>query len=206
MSLENEMPESGPAPGPSEAADSEITLKKSEYQNLLARLQELEALREKLLRSAADFENAKKRLAREKDEFLKFCQENLIREMLPVLDNFERALAHAGEPGAGQRTWVDGIRMVQKQIEGILKQHGLKRLETKGKKFDLHLHEVVAHAGGDGNDEVIVDEIQAGYLLHDRLLRAAKVRVGSAPAHAGDASKDPKVKNIKPADPSSLDH
>src|SRR6185436_9919948 len=88
----------------------EVTLSKQEHEDLLKRLAEAESLRERLLLSAADFENAKKRLSRERDDFVKFSQENLIKDLLPVLDNFERALAHAGEGGeTNLKSIVSGV-------------------------------------------------------------------------------------------------
>lgn len=160
-----------------------------EYEALKKKLQELEGLREKFLRAAADFENAKKRNERDKEEFIKFSQERIMRELLPVLDNLERAISHTeaasaaavseekGAPRPNLKSFVSGVQLVQKQLLDILKRHGLKRLETAGKKYDPHFHEVVAHVAGEGEEDHIIDELEPGYLLHDRLLRAAKVRV-----------------------------
>lgn len=159
-----------------------ISLPKDEYESLLQRIQDLEETKEKMLRSAAEFENAKKRLAKERDEFVRFSLENLIRELLPVLDNFERALSHIGEPKDPQTKGVLlGIQMVFKQLNDLLKNQGLIRLETQHKKFDPHFHEAIGHIFEDGEEDVIVEEIQPGYLLHDRLVRAAKVRVRAKP-------------------------
>ena len=161
----------------------EIVLPRAEYESLLARLNELEGMKEKLLRSAADFDNAKKRLLKEREEFIKFSQENLIRQLLPILDNFERALAHAGEvKDSSVKGIVSGIQMVYKQVSELLKNQGLKRLKVVGEKFDPHLHEAVGHAEQEGREDEIVEEIEAGYSLHDRLLRAAKVRVRVSPS------------------------
>ncbi len=172
-------------------ASEQVTLSRLEHEDLLKRLSELEQLKERLLMSAADFENAKKRLARERDEFVKFSQESLIRDMLPVLDNFERALSHAGE--ANEKSLqgiVSGVQMVQKQLLEILKNQGLKKVQTVGEKFDPHRHEAVSFAHEDGLEDVIVAEIESGYTLHDRLLRAAKVRVRVAKPVSSDEKQD----------------
>ena len=169
-------PEEKPAVPPCEAADS-ITLSRQEYDELLRRLKELEESRDRFLRGAADFENAKKRLARERDEFVKFSQENLLKDLLPVLDNFERALSHAGE---SKDPVIAGIQMVFKQMNEIFKSQGLVRVKTAGEKFNPAFHEVMGFVPGPGKEDEIVDEIQPGYFLHDRLLRAAKVRVYSS--------------------------
>src|SRR5687767_3437884 len=123
----------------------EITLSKKEYDELLGQISEAQALKNRLLSSAADFENAKKRLTRERDDFVKFSQENLIRSLLPVLDNFERALAHAGEDAKNMKGVITGIQMVYKQLMEILKAQGLKRIQSVGEKFDPHKHEAIAH-------------------------------------------------------------
>ena len=168
--------------------DENVSVPKAEYENTLARLKELEGIREKLLLSAADFENAKKRLAREREEFGKFSQENLIRHILPVLDNFERAIGHfkpEEENVKELKGIVTGIRMVYKQLSEILRNEGLVRIQSVGKPFDPHRHEAVSHVPESGPEDEIVEEVQAGYLLHDRLLRAAKVKVRVAPGKAG---------------------
>ena len=166
---------------PAHGKSEEVRLPRAEYEQLLNRLKELEGVREKLLLSAADFDNAKKRLARERDEFVRFSQENLIRHLLPVLDNFERALAHAGASPASEGL-VAGIQLVFKQLAEILKRQGLTRLVTVGQRLDPHRHEVVGHVPQEGPEDEIVEEVEAGYLLHDRLLRAAKVRVRVSPS------------------------
>lgn len=195
-----------------EANPGDIRLSRSEYDALKARLAELEGLREKLLLSAADFENAKKRLGREKEEFLKFGQENLIRAILPAIDNFERALAHAGstssedaeDPKAGSlKALIAGVQMVHKQLLEALKGQGLRRIESVNHPFDPHLHEAVGFLQEEGREDCVAEEVAAGYLLHDRLLRAAKVRVrispsrGSAPGETQTGSAGP-VSEEKP--------
>lgn len=158
--------------------DEMITIPKAEQDALLQRVQELEGMRENLLRAAADFENAKKRLVRERDDFVKFGQENLIRDLLPVMDNFERALAHMPEvKDPALKGIVSGVQMVLKQMQEILKNQGLKRLKTVGEIFDPHQHESVGFVHEPGKENEIITEVESGYLLHDRLLRAAKVRV-----------------------------
>ncbi len=171
--------------------EAKIEVPLREYEDLKQKVQELEGLREKLLRAAADFENAKKRNAREKEEFLRFSQERILKEILPVLDNFERALDHvttaAGDGGPEDpvrqnfKTLASGVQQVQKQLIDILKVHGLTRLSVLGQRFDPHRHEVVGQVAEEGPEDIIVDELEPGYMFHDRLLRAAKVRVRVPP-------------------------
>lgn len=166
-----------------------------EAEQLRAKLAELEGMRERLLLSAADFENAKRRLAKEREEFAKFSQENLLRDLIPVLDNFERAISHGAQVKleGPAKSVVMGIEMVLKQMNEILKGQGLKRLTTVGQLFDPHQHEAVAHIQGEGRDNEIIEETEPGYALHDRLLRAAKVKVrhtAMPAAEPGEAKAD----------------
>jgi molecular chaperone GrpE len=177
----------------------EVKISRKEYEGILARLKELEGMQEKFLRAAADFDNAKKRLVRERDEFMRFSQENLIRHLLPVLDNFERAIAHAREEkGSNLKGLVSGIEMVFKQLAEILKNQGLKRLKAVGSKFDPHFHEAVGFQEEEGTDDEVLAEVEPGYLLHDKLLRAAKVRVRKSPSAARkvSASQEEKQEEI----------
>jgi len=162
-----------------------------EYEALKKKVEELEGLRQKFLLAAADYENAKKRNSKEKEDFIKFSQERILKDLLPVLDNFDRAVGHANTANANAsgyedlrqnlNTVISGVERVQKQLADILTRHGLKRIETAGQMFNPHLHEVVAHVPEDGKEDQIVDELETGYTLHDRLLRAAKVRVRVSP-------------------------
>ena len=181
--------------------DAKIEIPLQEYEDLKKRVAELECLREKFLHAAADFENAKKRNARDKEEFLKFSQERILKENLPVLDNFERALDHVtaaaatgGPEEAMQqnfKTLVSGVQRVQKQLTDILKIHGLTRLGTVGQPYDPHRHEVVGHVAEEGPEDRIVDELEPGYMFHDRLLRAAKVRIRVPPQAPPSENKVP---------------
>ena len=182
------------------ARSGKIEILAQEYEDLKKKVQELEGLREKFLLAAADFENAKKRNAKERDDFIKFSQERILKETLPVLDNFERAITHANTASANSSAYEDlrqnlktviaGVERVQKQLFDILKMHGLKKIETAGQNFDPHFHEAVAHVSEEGKEDQIVDELESGYMLHDRLLRAAKVRVRVSPQEKSSTSSE----------------
>lgn len=170
-------------PGRVEKKEKTVVLTKEAYEKLLAQAEELESVREKWLRSAADYDNARKRLAKEREEFIKFSQERLLRELLPLLDNFERALAHAeakGRGGADVSALLAGIQLIWKQLSNLLEGQGLRRMKVEGLPFDPHLHEAVDEVEEEGAEEV-VKEIVPGYLLHERLLRPAKVRIRIRP-------------------------
>jgi len=189
----NPMPDEvkeGPLPSASPQG-GKIEVAVQEYEDLKKKVEELEGLRQKFLLAAADYENAKKRNARDKEDFIKFSQERILKDLLPVLDNFERAVGHANTASANAssyealrqnlKTVIAGVERVQKQLADILKMHGLKKIETVGQTFNPHFHEVVAHVSEEGKEDQIVDELEPGFMLQDRLLRAAKVRVRVSP-------------------------
>jgi molecular chaperone GrpE len=186
--------EDGEKPVPASSSPQggdKIEVPAQEYEDLKKKVAELEGLREKFLLAAADYENAKKRNAREKEDFIKFSQERILRDLLPALDNFERAVGHANTASAkasgyedlrqNLKTVISGVERVHKQLIDILKIYGLKRIETADQMFNPHFHEVVAHVPEEGKEDQIVDELEPGFMLHDRLLRAAKVRVRVSP-------------------------
>lgn len=161
---------------------------------LAAKAQEAEHLQDRLVRLQAEFENYKKRMAREKAEFLKFATEGLLLEFLPILDNLERAIASARAEAANREAVVAGIDMIARLFRATLEKAGVKPMEAVGKPFDPSLYQAVAQVESpDGQDNVVVEEIQKGYFLEGRVLRAAMVKVSrtSAPkAERGLADED----------------
>jgi molecular chaperone GrpE len=147
---------------------------------LAAKTQEAERLQDRLLRLQAEFENYKKRMAREKSEFLKFAHEGLIVEFLPVLDNLERAVSAArGE--AGPTPLVEGLEMIGRLFRSVLEKAGVKPMETKGQAFDPAFHQAVAQVEtSSGESNLVVEEIQKGYLIEGRVLRPAMVKISRA--------------------------
>ena len=148
---------------------------------LAAKAQEVERLQDRLVRLQAEFENYKKRMAREKAEFLKFATEGLLLEFLPVLDNLERAIASARTETAGREAVVEGIDMIARLFRATLEKAGVKPMDAVGKPFDPSLHQAVMQVESPGGpDQVVLEEIQKGYLLEGRVLRAAMVKVSRA--------------------------
>jgi len=143
-------------------------------------------VKERLLWVAADFDNYKKRIAKEREELHKFSQAGLLKEVLPVLDNLERALAalegHEQEATPAFAALKQGVDMVLKQFHSVLAKHGVTRIEAKGQPFDPRVHEVMMQVeSADHPDETVLDELQGGYMIHDRVLRPARVRVTKKP-------------------------
>ncbi|OGW86929.1 MAG: nucleotide exchange factor GrpE [Omnitrophica bacterium RIFCSPHIGHO2_02_FULL_46_11] len=157
-----------------------VQISRSEYEELLKKAEEFAQLQDRLLRSAADFDNAKKRLTKEREEFLKFAIENLIYDLLPVLDHLELALAHLDAKDEKIKSIRDGFLLIQRQLLAILAGHGVKRVEAFGKHFDPHVHEAVSHIITHEQPEgTIVEEILPGYELNGKLLRPAKVKIST---------------------------
>jgi molecular chaperone GrpE len=136
---------------------------------------------DRLLRTAADFENYKKRAAREKEDWTKFANEDLIRAILPFIDNLERAVNHA-QKIADTGGLVEGVQLTLQQLLQALNKFGLSSFESVGKPFDPAMHEAMLVVETDKHEpNQVVEEFQKGYLLNDRLLRPATVSVSKSP-------------------------
>lgn len=130
---------------------------------------------ERFLRERAELENFKRRMQREKADALRFATEPLIRELLPVVDNLERAVEHATADG---QSLLDGVRLVLKSLVDVLDRHGVKRIDAVGESFDPSRHEAMAQVESTEHEpNQVVEQHHRGYVLHDRLLRPALVTV-----------------------------
>ena len=157
-----------------EALQVELQAKDKELE---ARTKELEDLRAQLLRLQADFENFKKRTLKEQAEFQESANRDLLRELLEVYDDFERALKHA-PPAVPDPVFRDGVEMIGKRFESFLKSYGVVPMESVGKIFDPTQHEAVAHEATDAVPEsTVLEELRKGYLMNGRVLRHAVVKV-----------------------------
>jgi molecular chaperone GrpE len=148
---------------------------------LEAKTREAEEHRDRYLRAAAEFDNARKRAAREREEYTRYVNESLLRELLPVLDNFDRALQAArGEPAAAAVT--AGVELTQREFLRVLEKFGVTPFPSVGQPFDPERHEAIARVPAQGRPEgTVVDETARGYLLNGRVLRPAMVTVASSP-------------------------
>ena len=156
---------------------------------LEAARQEVRQHQERWLRERADLENLKKRSARERAETISYANERLLRDLLPVVDNLERAVEHARGGGNGAPL-VEGVGLVLKSLLEVLERHGVTRVAAKGTTFDPAQHEAMAQVEtAEHAPNAVVEEHQRGYRLNDRLLRPALVTVAKAPA-APNLAKD----------------
>jgi molecular chaperone GrpE len=195
------------------ASQSEAAAPEATREELLQKVEQLRALlddstsraqqtqerlkdtHDRLLRTAAEFDNFKKRTLKEKDDARRFAIESLLKDFLPVADNLERALEHAEEHDPKQV--VDGVRLVQKMLEAALAKHGVVGFSARGQPFDPNLHEALMQQESDAPPGTVISEMARGYKLHDRLVRPAAVVV--ARPKAGGAAAQPAA----PAPPDS---
>ncbi|MBA4367409.1 MAG: nucleotide exchange factor GrpE [Desulfobacterium sp.] len=136
---------------------------------------------DRFLRQTAEFENYKKRTAREMSDFRKYANETIIRELLPVVDNLERAIESSGGDEKSDSCVVEGVEMTLKSILKVFDQFQVKQLESMGKPFDPVFHQAVMREESEAYPEnTVIRELQKGYLLHERMIRPAMVVVSTA--------------------------
>jgi molecular chaperone GrpE len=173
------------------AADKERTTQEEarepEEQSLEDRLQALTAERDEYLddlrRVAAEFENYRKRTAREQDEMTHRANERLVKSLLPVVDDLERALVAAHEHEEAKLE--EGVRLVHRALADLLVKEGLTEIDTNG-RFDPHVHEALLAQPSEAEEGSVIQVLQKGYRLGDRVLRPARVVVAAAPAVKSD--------------------
>jgi molecular chaperone GrpE len=134
-------------------------------------------------RAAADFDNYKKRAHREREEYVALANERLVKDLLPILDDLERALAAVGEHE--EATVEDGVRLVYRSLASLLERNGVKEIETSG-KFDPHVHEALLSQPSEAEEGSVIDVVQKGYVIGDRVVRPARVVIAAAPANGSD--------------------
>jgi molecular chaperone GrpE len=144
---------------------------------LVKKDKEIKQLQDRVLRMAAEMENMRKRLERERSDGISFANECLIRDLLPVIDNLERAVQH-GEKETNCQSLLEGVRMTLKNMGDVLGKFGCTSFESLGKPFDPKYHEAVMQQESTGHPEkTVIQELQKGFTLHDRLIRPSMVVV-----------------------------
>jgi molecular chaperone GrpE len=192
----NPIPETAaPAPAAAELPVETHTLTAEELEDLKQRASKADENWDRLLRQTADFENFKKRAARERQDAVKYAHEALLTKLLPVLDNFEMALAAAqNAPAEGVKSLQAGVTMIQQQLRATLTDAGLEEIEALGKPFDPHVHEAVSQLeSADVPEGQVLQQLRRGYKLRDRLLRPASVIVAKAPPPDAPAAFRPVI-------------
>jgi molecular chaperone GrpE len=160
---------------PVETVESRLEAVTAERDRLLVEKAESD---DRLLRARAEFDNARRRFERDRSEYLQFAAMDLVREILPALDDLERALKHE----TADREYAKGVELIQQRLSEILRKMGLEAVETAGKLFDPNQHQAVQRVETeDAEDQAILDEFQKGYNFKGKLLRPAMVRVAVRP-------------------------
>ncbi len=167
--------------------------------------QELRETQDLLRRKHAEFENYRKRIEREQKEFISYATSELVLEILPVLDNLERALGSAQPDESGSEKQIrDGVTIIYRQFGDVLQKTGLREVVALGEDFDPHIHEAVARVETtDHREGEIMDVLQKGYFLKERLLRPAMVRVGHNPSFNEGDSDTESPAEVRASDESS---
>ena len=146
------------------------------------RLAALEAERDEAVdrwkRTAADFDNFRKRALRERQELITLANERLVKDLLPILDDLERALDAVGEHQ--EATVEDGVRLVHRSLASLLERNGVKQIDTEG-KFDPHVHEALLSQPSEAEEGSVIDVVQKGYRIGERVVRPARVVIAAAP-------------------------
>jgi molecular chaperone GrpE len=160
---------------PVETQESQLLTLGAERDQLLA---EKADLQDRLLRQRAEFDNYRRRADRERSEYLQYAAGDMIQTILPVLDDFERALQHA----TADQDYAKGVELIYQRMAEILKKMGLERIETEGRKFDPNVHQAVQRVEAEeAEDQSILEELQKGYYFRGKLLRPAMVKVAVKP-------------------------
>jgi molecular chaperone GrpE len=188
-----------PDPAPAEEGDAGVkaepeaidSISVEELEDWKARAAKADENWDKFLRTAAELENYRKRVAREKEELARYTSERVVTALLPVLDNLERAIDAAQRHGADNASLLDGITQVYNQFRRSLNEFGLQDVTANaGHPFDPNLHEAVSHIGSVEHPEGhVVEQLQRGYKLAERLLRPARVVVSKGPTAEADSDQ-----------------
>jgi len=180
---EQELETAESAEQPEAAAEPEISVE----DQLRA---ENKAFQEQYLRTLADMENLRKRTQREKEDLSKFANESILREILPVIDNLERAVEHA-QQAENSNGLLEGVQMTLIQFNQVLERFGVEAIEAMGQPFDSAVHQAMGQLeSADHPSNTVIQQMQKGYLLNKRLLRPAMVMVSKAPAAPAPAEND----------------
>ena len=168
----------------SDAAGSQENLQDDDPRNAPPE-SDLKAALDRYLRLAAEFENYKKRAQKDQDEYRKYSNERLLKELLPVLDNLQRAIQH-GQASGNQDGVLQGVELTLKKYQDILSRFGVTPIPSVGLPFDPAVHQAVAKVESKGHKpNTVVEEYEKGYFLHDRVLRPAMVTVADSPGDNG---------------------
>ena len=157
--------------------DEMVTIPKKEYEALKAKHDERDSYYDKYVRAHAEFENAKRRMEKDKVDFLRYANESFVVDLLPIIDSLDISEKHIKE-AKDFKAVQEGVDMIQQQIQRFMKDLGVEKIKSVGEKFDPHVHEAVeTEESNDKEDGLVVDELKPGYRLNGKLLRPAMVKI-----------------------------
>jgi molecular chaperone GrpE len=160
-----------------EDAPEEVIILREELESLRKKAAERDELHNKWLSVHAEYENTRRRMEKEKGEFLKYACEDIVARLFPIVDNFDMALASM-DKAKDKAQVMDGIKLVQKEFHKVLEDNGVTKIKTEGAIFDPHVHDAVMMVENPELAEgTVVEELRPGYLLREKLLRPAQVTV-----------------------------
>ncbi|MBM4175982.1 MAG: nucleotide exchange factor GrpE [Ignavibacteria bacterium] len=171
--------------------EKEAAAEKPSVETEIQRLEaENKELKDKFLRKVAEFENYKRRIENEQINFFKYANENLIKDLLTILDDFERSLNFTnGE--TNQNNVLEGIKLIRDKFQKILLNYGLRHIEALNKPFDFHLHEALLQVPKEGvPPHTVIEEVEKGYMLKDKVIRHTKVIVSSDEEQIDESKND----------------
>ncbi len=185
--VDQDIPESAGAEDAEVTSDNDVEALKEELNQALS---DAKGHQEQYLRTLADMENLRKRTQREKEDLAKFANENILREILPVIDNLERAVEHA-EQSESKDGLFEGVQMTLTQFSQLLEKFGVRPVEAIGKPFDPAYHQAMGQLESDEYPpNTVVQQMQKGYQLNNRLLRPAFVMLAKAPSVTEDSDAE----------------
>lgn len=184
-------------------AEPEITLEEELRNQLIQAREESKVHKEQYLRTLADMENLRKRTQREKEDLAKYANESILREILPVIDNLERAVEHAEQTDSNAGL-LEGVQMTLTQFSQVLAQFGVEPVDATGQPFDPAYHQAMGQLeSAEQPPNTVVQQMQKGYQLHNRLLRPAFVMVAKPPAEADNQETEAEDNPDSPESPES---
>ena len=179
----------------SKNGEKEVTIKESDFLKLKEEALKSGEYLDKMLRMQADFDNLRKRVEKDKQDFVKFANEGIILELLNILDDLERTVELAQAKHEDLSAFLKGVEMILAHFYEMLKEHGVKPIDAKGKIFDPNYHEALMQVEEkDLPEHTVLEELQKGYFLNDRVIRTSKVKVAK---NSVDKTKETKSDDNK---------
>ena len=174
-----------------EQKEKQVAFSNQEYAELKEKAQKCDEYKEQLLSARAEFDNARKRMEKEREDFTKFANSNLVKDLLNVLDDLERSIKVAKDKHADLKTLISANEMILSHLYELLKKEGVSPINPQGEMFDPYMHEVLMQVETDKYPEdTVIEVMQKGYKMNDKVLRTAKVATARSPQEKKEKDKE----------------